>query len=246
MKLLLLNGSKRGERSSSLKVARAFVKGIKNTLGDDLTVTEVDLGKKKIDHCLGCLCCWKKNKGECVIHDDMDEIRSLVMESDIIVQSFPLYYFGLPSLTKAFVDRMIPFISEYRASNGDDKTGRFLHDVRYKELNNKKLVLVSTCGYEETVDCYDCIKLEYDKICGPGCYTLITAPQGGVIAEKTLEAKVARYLTKFEDVGAEFIKNGKISEETDKKLQIPLLGHNTFNILINRNWDDPDVGPYGR
>lgn len=246
MKVLVLNGSKRGERSSSLKVTRAFVKGIKNVLGDNLDVTEIDLGKKKIEHCLGCLCCWKVKKGECVIHDDMDEIRQLVLDSDIIIQSFPLYYFGLPSLMKAFVDRMIPFISEYRDSNGDEDTGRFLHDVRYASLKQKKLVLISSCGYEETTDCYDCIKMQYDKICGVNGYTLITAPQGGVIAEKTLENKVNRYLTKFEDAGAEFINTGKISEETMTNLQIPVLGHNTFNTLINRNWDDPNVGPYGK
>ena len=72
MKVLLLNGSERGERSSSLKVARAFVNGIKKYCGDDFELVEVDLGKKKISHCLGCLCCWKTTKGECVIHDDMD------------------------------------------------------------------------------------------------------------------------------------------------------------------------------
>lgn len=246
MKVLLLNGSKRGERSSSLKVARAFVNGIKKSLGEDVTVTEVDLGKKKIAHCLGCLSCWKVTKGECVIHDDMDEIRRLVLENDVIIQSFPLYFFEMSSLMKAFVDRMISFVSEYRAVNGDENTGRFLHEMRYPELMQKKLVLVSACGYEETVDCYDVIKLRYDKICGPDKYTFIKAPQGGMIAEKTLENKVARWLLKFEDAGAEFAETGKVSKETMEKLEVPLLGHNTFSMLINKNWDDPDVGPYGK
>lgn len=246
MKLLLLNGSERGERSSSLKVARAFVKGFKNVYGDDLTVTEVELGKKNIKHCLGCLCCWKKNKGECVIHDDMDEIRQQVLENDIILESFPLYFFGQSSLMKTFVDRMISFVSEYRAIHGDGDTGRFLHEMRFPELMQKKLVLVSTCGYEETADCYDTVRIQYDRICGPDGYIFITAPQGGMLAEKTLENKVNRYLTKFEQAGEEFAKTGKVSKETIKNLEVPMLGYNTFNMLINKNWDDPDVGPYGR
>ena len=92
----------------------------------------------------------------------------------------------------------------------------------------------------------DTIKIQYDRICGPEGYTLITAPQGGMLAEKTLEGKVTRYLTKFEDAGVEFAKTGKVSKDTITKLEAPMLGHNTFSMLINKNWDDPNVGPYGK
>ena len=247
MRILVLNGSLRGEQSSSLKITRSFVQVMVKANGEDNTeVIEIALKDKKIDHCHGCFCCWKNSKGKCVIHDDMDEIRELILQSDVIIESFPLYFFGLPSKLKAFTDRMISFVSEYRAVNGDDSTGRFLHAMRYPELMEKKLVLISACGYEETVDCYDSVRLQFDRICGPKGYTLITAPQGGMLAEKTFENKVARYLTKFADAGEEFVKTGEVSEETIKKLEIPMLGHNTFAQAINLNWDDPDVGPYGK
>ena len=245
MKILLLNGSLRGDRSSSLKVAHAFVNGIKEAV-PDAEVTEIALKDKRIEHCMGCFCCWKNDRGKCVIHDDMDELRDLVMASDVIIESFPLYFFGLPSKLKAFMDRMICYVSEYRAVNGDESTGRFLHEMRYPELMQKKLVLISACGYEETVDCYDSVKLQFDRICGPDGYTLITAPQGGMLAEKTLENKVNRYLTKFTAAGEEFVREGKVSPETIKKLEIPMLGHHTFAQAIKQNWDVPGVGPYGK
>ena len=247
MRILLINGSLRGEMSSSLKIARAFVQGMVEENGEDQTiVTEVALKDKNIDHCHGCFCCWKNSKGKCVIHDDMDEIRQLVMESDVIIESFPLYFFGLPSKLKAFMDRMICYVSEYRAVNGDESTGRFLHEMRYPELMQKKLVLISACGYEETVDCYDSVRLQFDRICGPNGYTLITAPQGGMLAEKTFENKVKRYLVKFTEAGKEFVRDGQVSDATMKKLEIPMLGHNTFAQAINLNWDEPGVGPYGK
>lgn len=248
MKVLLLNGSMRGSMSSSLKIAEAFIEGLVSENGEDNTeVIRVNLRDKNIEHCYGCLCCWKTTPGKCVIRDDMDEIRKLVLESDVIIESFPLYFFGLPSKMKAFMDRMISFVSEYRAVNGDEASGRFLHEMRYKELSDKKLVLVSTCGYEETVDCYDAVINEFDRICGRENYTRIFVPQGGMLAEKTFENKVKRYLVKFTEAGREFVRNGgRIGEETEKKLQIPMLGHNTFAQAINLNWDDPDVGPYGK
>ena len=37
-----------------------------------------------------------------------------------------------------------------------------------------------------------------------------------------------------------------LSPETIKKLERPMLGHNTFAQAINLNWDEPGVGPYGK
>ncbi len=244
MKVLLLNGSLRGQHSASLKVARAFVKGIVEECGAE--VTEIDLKEKRIDHCHGCFVCWKTNPGVCCIHDDMDEIRDLVMESDIILESFPLYFFGLPSKLKAFMDRMISYVQEYRDVPGDESNHRFLHNMRYPELQKKHLVLVSTCGYETTDQCYDAVQREFDLICGENQYTLITAPQGGMLSEEGLKAKTERYLSKFTEAGRQYAKDFKLSKETLENLSIPMLGHNTFASLINRNWDEPGVGPYGK
>lgn len=245
MKVLLLNGSMRGDNSSSLKVTKAFLKGFCEVY-PEAEITEIKLRDKKIEHCLGCLCCWKNERGVCVVHDDMDEIRKLVMDSDVIIESFPLYFFGQPSKMKAFVDRMISYVSEYRGVGGNAETGSFLHTMRYPELMQKKLVLISSCGYEKTAGCYDSLKIQYDTICGEGNYTLVTAAQGGMLAEKTLQAKVEKYLVRYTEAGKEFGENMCLSPETYEKLAVPMLGHNTFERLINMNWDDPNVGPYGR
>lgn len=244
MKILLINGSMRGESSSSRKVARAFLDGLVSETGAELT--EINLKDKKVEHCHGCFVCWKTTPGECCIHDDMDEIRRLVMESDIIVESFPLYFFGLPSKLKAFTDRMISFVSEYRGTPGDESNHRFLHNMRYPELQKKHLVLISTCGYEVTDQCYDAVSKEFDLVCGEGKYTLITAPQGGMLAEAGLKGKTARYLTKFTDAGKLYGKEFKLSEEVLEDLSRPMLGHNTFYTMINKNWDEEGVGPYGK
>lgn len=246
MKILLINGSLRGEYSSSLKVAHAFVDGMAKQYGDDTEIVEVALRDKNIDHCHGCFCCWKTTPGQCVIHDDMDELKKLVMESDIIVESFPLYFFGLPSKLKAFTDRMISHVMEYRGNPGNEENHRFLHNMRYPELEKKKLVLVSTCGYEVTDNCYDAVFAEFDRICGEGKYTTILAPQGGPLSETGFSEKVERYLSKFVEAGSEYARSGSLSRETWEKLQRPLLGHATFERVINMNWDQPDVGPYGK
>ena len=53
-------------------------------------------------------------------------------------------------------------------------------------------------------------------------------------------------MIKFEEAGKEFVKCKKLSKETEEKLSVPMLGHNTFAQAINLNWDEPGVGPYGK
>ena len=104
----------------------------------------------------------------------------------------------------------------------------------------------STCGYEVTDNCYDAVFAEFDRICGEGKYTTVLAPQGGPLSEQGFAEKVARYLEKFKEAGHEYAREGCLSERTWNKLQRPLLGHSTFEMAINMNWDNPEVGPYGK
>ena len=55
MKVLLINGSMRGNQSSSLKVAEAFVRGMVSENGEENTeVVKINLREKNIEHCYGC------------------------------------------------------------------------------------------------------------------------------------------------------------------------------------------------
>ena len=95
MKTLIINGSLRNENSRSMMVARKFVDGIVNAADSEVEV--IELSKVNIEHCVGCFCCWKVTPGKCAIRDDMDMIREKILESDVVVLAFPLYFFGVSS-----------------------------------------------------------------------------------------------------------------------------------------------------
>lgn len=242
MKILILNASPRGSKSASLKVAKAFTDGICEAVTAE--VQTLDLYKMNIGDCRGCLCCWKRGIEKCVLHDDMDTVRESIMNSDIIIESFPLYFFSVPSKLKAMTDRAISMTSAYRGTHGDGINEHFIHSMKDESLYNKKLILVSTCGYEFTDNNYNAVIEQYDRICGKGNYLTVFCPQGGVISEETLAPQVERYLTKFTDAGKEYALNGALSEQTAELLKKPLLRHNAFAAALNRTWDT-DSGPYG-
>ncbi len=70
MKILLINGSPKGDRSNTLKLSKAFLEGILE-IHKDAEIRQLNLSGKKIAPCRGCFACWNKTPGKCVMTDDM-------------------------------------------------------------------------------------------------------------------------------------------------------------------------------
>lgn len=68
---------------------------------------KVYLQSKKINYCIGCGTCLAK--GKCVQRDDMDELKTVVEESDVIILASPVYYLNVTAQMKTFIDRMLPY-----------------------------------------------------------------------------------------------------------------------------------------
>ena len=96
MKILVINGSPRGERSNTLRLTRAFTRGL-CAAAPGSEVEELDLRCMNLHECSGCFTCWTKTPGRCVHPDDMNGALLKYVEADALIFSFPLYYFSLPS-----------------------------------------------------------------------------------------------------------------------------------------------------
>ena len=58
--------------------------------------------------CKGCFACWQKTPGICCIKDDMQTVIEKLIDADLILWSFPLYYFNVPGILKNLIDRQLP------------------------------------------------------------------------------------------------------------------------------------------
>ena len=85
MKVLILNGSPKLERSNTLNITNAFVSGFP----EGTEIKRIDIYAKDIKPCRGCFACWASPDGTCAIKDDMAEIISAIKEADVIIESFP-------------------------------------------------------------------------------------------------------------------------------------------------------------
>lgn len=235
MNILVLNGSPRGERSNTLRLARAFVEGFSG-VNPDAEIEIIHINKLDIKPCLGCFSCWTKTPGSCVINDDMQALYKKIESADIIIENFPLYFFGIPSGFKAVVDRCLPFMKTYLGAQDTDGHSSF-HELRDAGMYDKKLVLISTCGYVDTAPMYPALLKQFDLICGEGNYTAILCPEGELFGYEGLAERQKRgYLSDVKQAGAELAEHGKLSEKTRERLSGRVLSPSGFEAIVRSHW----------
>ena len=237
MKILLINGSPKGKRSNSLKLAYSFIEGFKNGCTNDeesLSIDELHVASMNIAACKGCFACWQKTPGICCIKDDMQTVIEKPIDADLILWSFPLYYFNVPGILKNLIDRQLPMSLPFMSSK-QDGYGSGSHDSRY-DMEGKRHVLISTCGFYSAVGNYDSVLRMFDHFLGKGNYTTIFCGQGELFRVKELSASTDADLSTVKCAGSEYAMTGTISEKTDTILHTLLYPRDVFEKMADASW----------
>lgn len=101
MNILVLNGSPR-VKGNTKQMIEAFRAGAISA-GHEVNV--VDVCHKKISGCIACEYCHTKGHGTCAQKDDMQEIHTLLKNTEMLVIASPIYYHGISGQLKCAVDR---------------------------------------------------------------------------------------------------------------------------------------------
>ena len=101
MKITVLNGSPR--KGNTAAMTAAFAEGAQ-AAGHEVEVIQV--GRLKINGCLGCKYCHGKGEGKCIQKDDMEKVMPAYLESDMIVFASPIYYFDVTAQLSAATQRV--------------------------------------------------------------------------------------------------------------------------------------------
>jgi multimeric flavodoxin WrbA len=228
MKILVINGSPKGESSNSLKLTRAFLEG----MGDN-EIKEISVSRLNLLPCKGCFCCWGKTPGKCVMKDDMGQVIEDELWADIIIWSFPLYYYNIPGQLKNLIDRQLPMCLPFMTVREDD-IGNGAHPPRY-DMSGKKYVLISTCGFYTADKNYDSVICLFHYIYGKGNYETIFCGQGELFSVPQLRSRTDEYLDVVKKAGSEYI-SGKISDETRARLKELLYPKEVYEQMADASW----------
>lgn len=103
MKVLLLNGSPRGDKCTrtALKIAAAEIEA------NGIETEIFDIGSKPIRGCVGCGTCFKTGSGHCVFSDDsVNDFIDKMKDCDGIIVGTPVHYAAASGAVTSFMDRV--------------------------------------------------------------------------------------------------------------------------------------------
>lgn len=107
MKVLAICGSYRKHKTIDTLIDKA-IEGIKS-VNPDLEIEKVYLIDKKIEYCRGCMFCFhvdpKKEVGECVIKDDMQELSQKLNQANGYIFATPIFDGTVTAIMKTFIER---------------------------------------------------------------------------------------------------------------------------------------------
>ncbi len=232
MKILVINGSPKGERSNTYRLTQAFLEGMGES-GEALETRELEVGRLKLRPCLGCFSCWNKTPGQCCISDDMGLVIENLLWADVTVWSFPLYYFSVPGPLKNLIDRQLPMVLPFMEEDGGE-TGSGSHPARY-DMSGKRTVVISTCGFYTAEGNYDGVKSLFDHLCGKGQYTALFCGQGELFRVAEVKRRTDEYLEFVRRAGREYLADG-ISAETRAGLNRLLFPQKIFESMADASW----------
>lgn len=226
MKILILNGSPKA-KSDTMHLTNAFLDGIANRGEHQIEI--INVIEKEIKPCLGCFACWKIQNGKCVQNDYQNEILGKIIESNVIILSFPLYCYGMPSHLKAVIDRIIPLSK----MSMKEENGIVSHDTLI-DLSKKHFAVISGCGFPNWSGNFDAVRIQCRNMFGNNL-TTICVPETPMLNEPTAEPLTKPLLEKFAKAGEEYAENLKLSEETVAMLETPMLPNEIYIQIVNQN-----------
>ena len=225
-KVLVLNGSPKAERSDTFVVTSAFISSMEKSSEFDVEV--VNVIKLNIKPCLGCFACWKKLEGRCIQNDDQNELLRKYIEADIIIYSFPLYCYAMPSQLKAVVDRLLPL---NKMTMTVDSEGR-MHHERLVDQSKKKLIFICGSGFPNFEGNFESLKMMIRQKFGKEAITICVS-EAPSLNQKEAEPVTKPLIEKFRKAGEHFSNTLEIPEETKKELEVPMIPNEMYIKIVN-------------
>ena len=224
MKIMVLNGSPKRERSDTMRISRAFLDGMNET--EPQAVYTIHVIDKHIEYCTGCFSCMR-NGGTCVHDDDMREILAEILASDLLIWSFPLYCYGMPAPLKALLDRTLPLSSMAMQKVGD----RYEH-VGQADFSHLKYLMICGCGFPNSRKNFEPAVMQF-KLCFPGDHTIITVPESPMFNAPEASVVAVPRLTLIKQAGRQYAEKGEIETSLLAEITSPMIPEDQYAAIVN-------------
>jgi len=230
-KVLLIDSSPRGTKGYTNLYSNCMERFL---LEKNVEVNHVLLSHYKILPCSGCLQCWLKKNGECILNDDVKKLYELYEESDLIIYAFPLYAYSVPGMLKNFMDRGVMRQYPYFEKG--------ITEIRHPRRNksDKALMVFSICGFPGFKQ-FDAVRQLF-KLYSHSSHSPLIAeiyrPGGIFLLQNPFNyPKLNKFLENLRISMYQIVEKGRIENRTKKRLNIRINQY-VFLESTNKYWDN--------
>ena len=224
MKILVLNGSPKKERSDTLHITRAFLEGM--TAADRHEIQTIDVIDRHIEFCSGCLACMR-NGGICRHDDDMRAILEQILASDLLLFSFPLYCYGMPAMLKNLIDRTLPLSSMAMQQVG----GRYAH-VGQADYSHLRYLMICGYGFPNSRHNFEPAAEQF-RLMFPSGHTIITVPESPMFNAPEAASVTVPRLALVREAGRQYGRTGTIEAGLLAQIGSPMIPEEVYAGIVN-------------
>lgn len=224
MKILVLNGSPKREKSDTMHITWAFLEGMRDAAPHEIHV--IDVIDRHIEYCTGCFAC-KRNGGTCIHDDDMRAILDEILDSDLLLFSFPLYCYGMPAPLKTLLDRTMPL-----SSMAMRKVGDHYEHVGQADFSRLQYMMICGCGFPNSRHNFEPAVAQF-KRCFPCNHTILTIPESPMFNVPEAAVVTEPRLRLVRQAGKQYAKTGKIDTALLTEIGSPMIPEEQYAAIVN-------------
>lgn len=234
MNVMVVRGNPR-KKGYTQHLTDLFVEGLRE---GGAGVDDIDLASRTINPCVGCYRCWTESPGRCFFRDDMDDLLPRLLECDVLVCATPLYFYGMSSSMRTFVERTLPLTREgFETTPG----GLVRNRTRYPRRWSKHLVGLAAGAFKSLENFSGFVRtmeLITDGV-NFAAGGLLLRPESYLLQFSLAKPKTVKTVeTAFVRAGMETAADGSISEQTLRDARMPLsIDQYHFRTYSNIYWE---------
>lgn len=224
MKILVLNGSPKKDKSDTLCMTRAFLDGMRDAGEQQAEILHAV--EQHVEYCTGCFACMH-NGGDCIHHDDMRGILEKILACDLLVLSFPLYCYGMPAPLKAIIDRILPLSSMAMQKVGD----RYEH-VGQADFSHLRYLMLCGCGFPNSKHNFEPAVAQF-RLLFPQGHTILTVPESPLFNVPEAAPVTLPRLALLRQAGRQYAERGAIDDELLQAILSPMIPEEQYAAIVN-------------
>ena len=157
----------------------------------------------------------------------MKAILDEILESDLLLFSFPLYCYSMPAPLKALLDRTMPLSSMVMQKAGD----RYEH-VGQADFSHLRYMMICGCGFPNSRHNFEPAVAQF-KLMFPGDTTIITVPESPMFNVPQAAQVTEPRLALVRKAGKQYAETGSIDEALLAEICSPMIPEETYAAIVN-------------